>query len=181
MQIRKTKLEERHAQAPAAVASRVKFGVPSPVICARPHQHHQTPTTHYNAYRIPALRRVEARSAAAARQVVPLDDIVQPALPDRRAVQPRVEEAENALALAEQLVVDERDDRRDRRARTARAVGVEEETGGADGEVGRVRGDVGERAPVGVIQSRVPVPRRQRDERGRQRQLSLGTRGAGSS
>lgn len=140
----------------------MKFGVPSPVICARPHQHHhQAPTTPNTTHRVPALRGVEARRAAAARQVVALDNVVQPALRRRRAIQPRVEEAEHAPALAEQPVVDERDDRRERRRRAARAAHDERRPARDDVVPRAVRGDVRVRAP-----GRVEEPGRVRAERG---------------
>ncbi len=140
------------AQSPRRETSLSKRGVPRPVTC---------PTTPVSAvpeeqrpiqtYRVPPNLRTEpARGVlvGALDRAVATRDVRQRAraLP----VQQRVQEAERRLALAEQQVVEQRDDARDGRARRARA-GHREAVRLEDREVVRLRGDVGEPAPARVV------------------------------
>ena len=108
-------------------------------------------------YRVPAnLRGEPARHVVlgAVHRAVPLRDVRERA--SRLRVQPRVQESEGLLALAQQHIVQERDDARDRRARRARA-GHDEAVWLEDREVVRLRGDVGEPTPARVVPARVDL------------------------
>ena len=72
-------------------------------------------------------------------------------------VDERVEEAERALALVEELVVEERDHARECRARRGGARHELALPSDVDDEVDALRGDVGERAALGVEEARVGV------------------------
>ena len=110
-------------------------------------------STQEKTYRIPALDGGETLSAAA--RVRAGRDVVERG--GTLGVKHGVEEAERALALVEERIVEERDDGGEGRARRGGAVNALELAVDLDRELHALGGDVGERAARGIEEAGVRV------------------------